>query len=138
MSAIDFAALLREKGLRATTGRLALLRTLAEQDAPASIERIAELLPARLDTVTLYRALEALRTAGLVERTDLGHGHAHYELLAGRPHHHHAICRSCGTVEDVEIPHAARPEKEAEARTKRFAAIDSYALEFYGTCVACA
>lgn len=138
MTPIDFPDLLRQSGLRATLGRTKLLEALAAEAKPITIEKLKKKLADRLDTVTLYRALEALREARIVERMDLQHGHAHYELIVGRPHHHHAVCRSCGTIEDIEIPHAAKPEKEAERRAKKFSVIDSYTLEFFGLCTSCA
>lgn len=135
---MDFPALLRENDLRATPGRLQVLEILSYEKHPVTVDRIKEKLSSSLDTVTLYRTLETLRVARIVERTDLQHGHAHYELIVGRPHHHHAVCRSCGLIEDIEVPHPAKPERQAEQATKKFSTIDSYALEFFGTCISCA
>ncbi|MFZ1987552.1 MAG: transcriptional repressor [Minisyncoccia bacterium] len=137
MAPIDFSHLLRKGGMRATEGRVQLLKVLAEEKKPVTIEELKKKLSGHLDMVNVYRALEALKKAGIVERMDFQHGHAHYELVAGRPHHHHAICRSCGTIEDIEIPHSAKPEKEAERRAKKFSIIDSYSLEFFGLCTSC-
>ena len=136
-ASLDFPTLLRKSGLRATDGRIQLLRTLAREKKPITIDALKEKLGNNFDTVTLYRALEALKSARIVERMDLQHGHAHYELLAGRSHHHHAVCRSCGSVEDIEVPHATRLEKEAERNAKKFAVIDVYSLEFFGLCNNC-
>lgn len=137
MAPIDFPTLLRNSGLRATAGRVQLLKILSREKRPVTIDHIASKLTGALDTVTLYRALEALKAARIVERVDLQHGHAHYELLIDRPHHHHAVCRSCGMIEDIEIPHVLQPEKEAERRAKKFSVIDAYTLEFFGQCVHC-
>jgi len=137
METIDFPGLLRQSGLRATAGRIRLLEVLSAEELPVTIEKLKKKLVGHLDMVNLYRALEALREARIVDRMDLQHGHAHYELVVGRPHHHHAVCRSCGTIEDIEIPHAAKPEKEAECRAKKFSVIDSYTLEFFGLCINC-
>ena len=134
---LDFPALLRKSGLRATGGRIQLLKALAREMKPITIDELKEKLGDDLDTVTLYRALEALKSANIVERMDLQHGHAHYELLSGRSHHHHVVCRSCGAVEDIEVPHAAQLEKEAERYAKKFAVIDAYSLEFFGLCNNC-
>lgn len=135
---MDFPALLRENGLRATAGRISLLTALEREQKPITIDELKGKLTDRLDTVTLYRALEALCLVRIVERTDLQHGHAHYELLAGRTHHHHAVCRGCGIIEDIEVAHAPEPEKEAASKAKGFAVIDAYTLEFFGLCRACA
>lgn len=133
----DFATLLRENGLRATPGRLALLTVLAKETRPRSVEDLLQALQGDMDKVTLYRALEALRDAGIVARVNLEHDHAHYELLVGRPHHHHAICRGCGHVEDIEVPHAPALEREAHKRTRGFSHIDRHSLEFFGLCRSC-
>lgn len=133
---MDFPLLLRENGLRATPGRIQVLTALTREKHPVTVDALNEQLD--IDTVTLYRTLESLKAARIVERTDLQHGHAHYELIVGRPHHHHAVCRSCGTIEDIEVPHPKDPAKDAERVAKRFAFIDAYALEFFGTCTRCA
>ena len=138
MAPLDYPALLNARGLRATAGRVELLKALSREKSPVTIDHLAKKLADHPDTVTLYRSLEAFTNAGLVERSSLGHTHAHFELCIDRPHHHHAVCRSCGKVEDIEIPHAAQPEREALRQTKGFASIDSYTLEFFGQCVRCA
>lgn len=129
---------LRDAGLRVTPGRVALLRALANEPKPVPVEMLAKALKGALNHVTLYRALEAFESAGIVTRAGLGHEHAHYELLLGRPHHHHAVCKSCGHIEDIEVPHTPSPEKDAQRRAKGFASIDRYSLEFFGTCISCA
>jgi Fur family ferric uptake transcriptional regulator len=123
--------------LRATPGRIQLLEALSKEAAPLTIEEIGARADSSLNAVTLYRALEALAGEGIVVRSDLQHGHAHYELAAGRKHHHHVVCKNCGRVEDIEVTHAAQPEREALRRTKGFASIDAYALEFFGVCIQC-
>lgn len=130
--------MLKDAGLRVTPGRVRLLDALASERVPRTVDELRKKLGGTMNEVTLYRALEALAENGIVERADLRHGHAHYELSVGRAHHHHAVCRSCGAIEDVEIPHPKEPAKEAERATKRFARIDSYALEFFGICNRCA
>ena len=129
--------LLRDAGLRATPGRLALLAVLTKESKPLTVPQIEARMKGRLNQVTLYRALEALAASGIVARVNLDHDHAHYELAAGRPHHHHAVCSDCGRVEDIEVPHARLTEKAA-AGAKGFATISRYSLEFFGLCRSCA
>jgi len=135
---MEYHALLRGAGLRATPGRVALLTLLSRAAAPLTATEIEKKLKGKMNQVTVYRAVEALAASGIVRRVNLEHDHAHFELVHGREHHHHAVCRSCGRVEDIEVPHAARPEQEALKRATQFAALDSYALDFFGTCKACA
>lgn len=137
MTTLNHEQILRDAGLRVTPGRIALLHALAKESKPVPVEKLAKSLKGELNQVTLYRALEAFEGANIVTRAGLGHEHAHYELLLGRPHHHHAVCRTCGHVEDIEVPHGPSPEKDAERRAKGFASIDRYSLEFFGTCHSC-
>src|SRR5207253_10274572 len=59
---------------------------------------------------TVYRSLESLVQLGLVQAVDLGDGERRYEVVAPGEHHHHLVCKNCGTsthldsclVEDIE------------------------------------
>jgi Fe2+ or Zn2+ uptake regulation protein len=91
-----YANMLRERGFRATYGRVALLEALANAKKPLSVEGAAKAIKGKLDLANAYRALEALASAGLVQRVDVGHQHMHYELAVLTPHHHHYVCADCG------------------------------------------
>jgi Fe2+ or Zn2+ uptake regulation protein len=124
--------------LHVTKNRIDILKVLELQPKPISVPRLKELLGSSVQTVTLYRSLEVLQRANIVHRSGLGHDHAHYEVVVGRPHHHHAVCTSCGLVEDVEVPHAESPQQDALKATKQFSTMTHYSLEFFGTCKTCA
>lgn len=130
---INPTTLLREAGMRATPGRVALIEVLAKESKPASVQQIERKLKGVMNQVTLYRALEALAAAGIVSRVNLEHDHAHFELLTGRPHHHHVICRNCGHVADIDLAHEHFPER----RVPGFAKIERYSLELFGICTKC-
>jgi Fur family ferric uptake transcriptional regulator len=132
------AGLLKEAGLKATPGRLALLEHLRSQSKPMTIKEIHTGLKGQLDQVSIYRAVEALTEKGIVRRVDLRHPHAHYEMSMGRAHHHHIACSVCGRVEDVEDCETEGLEYRVLKASKQFANIQSHALEFYGVCKACA
>lgn len=132
-----YAALLRKAGLRATPGRILLLNVLEKEPKPLTVYQVEEKLKGAMNQVTVYRSLDALYRAQIVRRVNLEHDHAHFELAAGREHHHHAVCRDCGYIENVEIPHTPNPEKEAYKRTKGFSFLDTYSLEFFGLCKKC-
>ena len=85
---------LRQAGSRATPGRLALLEVLERVRRPLSIGELEVKCPG-LNEATLYRAAEALASAGLLRRGMRQDGVAQYEY-AGRPHHHHMVCSDCG------------------------------------------
>ncbi|GMA32629.1 Fur family transcriptional regulator [Litorihabitans aurantiacus] len=102
MEALD-TALLRDRGLRATRPRLAVVATLRRLPH-ASAEEIARDVRTSLDSVStqaIYDVLNALTDAALVRRVDpTGARSARYELDLG-DNHHHLVCRRCGLIVDV-------------------------------------
>jgi Fur family ferric uptake transcriptional regulator len=133
----DFKELLKGVGFKATPGRLLLLEALQKELEPLPVLEIQKKLKNKLNEVTLYRALEAFATAGLVRRVDLNHDHAHYELAVGREHHDHVVCTDCGIIEDIEGCALVPLEKRALTQSK-FKSIYSHNLEFFGLCRSCA
>ncbi len=136
-TSIEYTDLLRDAGLRATPGRILLLQVLEREPKPLTVYQIEKKLDGKVNQVTIYRSLDALYKAQIVKRVNLEHDHAHFELAAGREHHHHAVCRNCGYIENIEIPHAVKPEREAMKQTERFSFLDTYSLEFFGLCKKC-
>ncbi|MFO0704622.1 MAG: transcriptional repressor [Candidatus Andersenbacteria bacterium] len=135
------AGLLRSAGCKATPRRIGLLRILAADQTALSIAELQQKLKSLRQSVnqtTIYRALEDLMRAGLVRPVNFEHQHAHYELIAQKPHHHHVICKSCGLVEDVEACNARPLEKQILKHSKNFSSISTHALEFFATCTSCA
>jgi Fe2+ or Zn2+ uptake regulation protein len=132
-----FDELLRECGLKATSRRRMVLHALAAEKSPLSAAAIHRKLRQRMDLATVYRTLLTLTGAGIVHEVNLRHAHAHYELRAGREHHHHVVCTGCGKVADVGLC-ASGLEKKALKAVRGFASVDEHALEFFGTCKNCA
>jgi Fe2+ or Zn2+ uptake regulation protein len=131
--------LLRTAGLKSTAPRRALLAALMRAARPLSIANVLkELGRASVDTVTAYRALRAFEKAGLVRRVDLGHRHAHYELVGAQGDRHHVVCLSCGTTEPFEGCDAAHLVKEALAQVRGFRTVTGHSLALYGLCNTCA
>lgn len=126
---------LRAAGLRATRQRIALLTLLKKGSVPQTVEELVRNGKGEFDTATAYRMLEAFAAAGLARRVVLTHDRALYE--AAGAHHHHAICRVCGRIVDVEacLP---RTLDERVREAAGFARIDDHALEFLGVCRPCA
>jgi len=129
--------LLKETGLKATPGRIALLRFLQSEKNPLTVKEITKGLGETLDQVTVYRALEVLAEKGVIRKVDMRHPHAHYEMVIGRAHHHHLICTRCERVEDVPHCETGGLEYRVLQSSKEFATIESHALEFYGVCKKC-
>jgi Fur family transcriptional regulator, ferric uptake regulator len=133
-----YRATLQTKGLKATTFRLQLMSLLTHTSHPLSAQEIrTKWKEGRIDSVTLYRALDALVEASLVRCVDLQHGHVDYEIIAGGEHHHHLVCTGCGTIEDFIGCPAETIEKLALKRSSTFASVKEHSFEFFGTCKTC-
>lgn len=128
---------LKATGLRKTAHRLALLGTLATATGPKTAEELHARMEA-IDLVTVYRNLQSLTSAGLVREVRFKDAALRYELADEHAHHHHVVCKECGTVDELEDCGAEALEKKALIASKRFASIDEHSLEFFGTCRACA
>jgi Fur family ferric uptake transcriptional regulator len=100
---LPLADQLRRAGLRATAVRVALLQTVRHGDH-LGVEAVAAGVRARVGHVSLqavYEALHALTAARLVRRIEPAGGSPRFEGRVG-DNHHHLVCRSCGTVVDVD------------------------------------
>ena len=126
---------MKERALRVTAPRLAMLNILAAATRPLSAEEIhAAAGDGTLDLVTVYRSLGALDEAGIVQRHPLERGRSLYALVAPGHHHHHVICRRCGSIE--RLPGCDTSRLEAAARGKGFSDL-THIMEIYGICPTC-
>jgi Fur family transcriptional regulator, stress-responsive regulator len=102
-STSDYAEQLRAAELRVTRPRVAVMEAVhAHQHADT--ETIFGAVRAGLPDVSrqaVYDVLNALTTAGLVRRIQPSGSVARYEARIG-DNHHHVVCRSCGTIADVD------------------------------------
>ena len=99
----DFPQLLRDAGLRVTRPRLAVLDALVElahADTESVITAVRRELP-EVSHQAIYDSLRALTAAGLARRIQPSGSVARYEIRVG-DNHHHLVCRSCGTITDVD------------------------------------
>ncbi|MGH8892052.1 MAG: Fur family transcriptional regulator [Actinomycetes bacterium] len=130
------AAGLRTAGLRVTRPRLAVMAVLAEQPH-AQVEPVVAAVRDEIGSVSVqavYDVLRVLGAAGLVRRIDLAGAASRYELRVG-DNHHHAVCRSCGTIEDVDCAVGAAPCLDpGEARGF---VVDEAEVTYWGTCPSC-
>jgi Fur family ferric uptake transcriptional regulator len=126
---------MKDKSLRVTGPRQAMLRVLSEAQQPLSAEEIhTRAGDGTLDLVTVYRSLGALEEAAIVQRHPLERGRSLYALPAAGHHHHHVICRRCGRID--RLPGCDTTAVEAAARNQGYAEL-THVLEVYGICPAC-
>ncbi|HZY96047.1 MAG TPA: transcriptional repressor [Candidatus Cybelea sp.] len=106
-------------------------RFLSAAEIHQQLKRAGE----RVSLSTIYRTLDRLRAKGdVTARTD-SEGEATYMLCEPERHHHHAICATCGRVEDVDC--AAMEQFAKSLRKIHGFELDGHALEFFGRCRAC-
>jgi Fur family transcriptional regulator, stress-responsive regulator len=130
------AAELRGAGLRVTAARVAVLQSVRDGDH-LGVEAIATAVRDRVGHISLqavYEALHALTAAGLVRRIEPAGSPARFEGRIG-DNHHHVVCRSCGTVADVDCAVGEAPCLTAS--DDRGFAIDEAEVIYWGQCLAC-
>jgi Fe2+ or Zn2+ uptake regulation protein len=127
---------LRARGLRVTPQRLAIARALRELDGHVTAETVFGHVSAQMPGVslpTVYAALELLQQLGLIRRVATEGG-----TVVWDPHvhdHHHAVCRSCGVIVDVDAA-LDRDDVVAAAQAAGFA-VDDAQLVVRGLCSDC-
>jgi Fur family ferric uptake transcriptional regulator len=128
---------LQEIGYRLTPQRMMILEAIADSDGHTSAEEILESVQAvypYLDISTVYRTLDLLKTLHLVSETNLGRGHAQYELLS-KGLHHHLICTECGKILDVDNTFLDPLRRSVQDTYDFHAEIEHLAI--FGICGAC-
>lgn len=134
--AADPVALLRERGVRVTAQRLAVLRAV-EAHPHVCADDIAGEVRSEIGAISrqsVYDALAALEEAGLVRRIQPAGSPARFETRV-RDNHHHLICRSCGSVVDVDCTVGLAPCLTASDDAGY--QIDEAEVAFWGTCPDC-
>jgi Fur family ferric uptake transcriptional regulator len=106
-------------------------RPLGAQELVAAVER----RDARIGRATVFRTLQSLQEAGIVQHVPLPGGQGGYLLCPTSGHHHHLVCQHCGQVEDLPED-AVAAFVDAVARQHGFA-VDHASFELSGTCAAC-
>jgi len=98
--------ILRRAGRRVTPQRLLILEAIREGGGHLDADEIYSLArrkAPRLSLSTVYRTINVLKEAGMIEELHLGEEHHHYELRE-KGEHHHFICQGCGKVVEFECP----------------------------------
>ena len=136
-STADLERRLRGASLRVTAPRLAVLAAVdahPHADTDSVIGAVRTGLPA-VSHQAVYDVLRALTAAGLVRRIQPSGSVARYEARVG-DNHHHLVCRSCGTIADVDCAVGEAPCLAA-SEDGGFV-IDEAEVTYWGLCRECA
>lgn len=128
--------MLRGAGLRVTRPRTAVLDAVHElphADTESIIGAVRRELP-EVSHQAVYDSLSALTEAGLVRRIQPSGSVARYESRIN-DNHHHAVCRGCGAIADVDcaVGHAPCLTASDDSGFR----IDEAEVIYWGLCPSC-
>ena len=107
---VDNDALLRRHGVQVTAQRLAVLRAVSDRPH-STADEIDKVVRAEIGSISrqaVYDALAVFTDKGLVRRIQPAGSPARFEARVS-DNHHHVICRSCGSVADVDCATGSAP-----------------------------
>jgi Fur family ferric uptake transcriptional regulator len=113
---------------------LAAVEAHPHADTDSIISAVRGHLPA-VSHQAVYDVLRALTAAGLVRRIQPSGSVARYEARVA-DNHHHLVCRSCGTIADVDCALGAAPCLTAS--DDRGFLVDQAEVTYWGVCPDCA
>lgn len=136
-SSSEYTDLLRAAELRVTRPRVTVLEAVhAHPHADTeSIFRAARAVLPDVSLQAVYDILAAFTDAGLVRRIQPSGHLARYEARVG-DNHHHAVCRSCGAIGDVDCAVGERPCLTASDNNGFI--LDEAEVIYWGLCPECA
>lgn len=86
-----------------------------------------------VNKTTVYRQIEKLLIDNIIIEVELGDGKKRYELKS-LDHHHHLVCKKCGSLEDIELDESVILNEVSKRTTFK---VESHNLEFFGLCRKC-
>jgi Fur family ferric uptake transcriptional regulator len=126
-------------GERTTRQRTAIVETmdaLPDFRSARQIHALLEVRGHRIGLATVYRTLHAMAERGECDvlRPDDGES-AVYRRCTRRAHHHHLVCRSCGSAVEVEGPQVEAWAADLAGRAGYTEV--THSVELFGTCGRC-
>ncbi len=125
---------LREKGLKITPQRIAIVELLSEY-GHLSIAKLYELVQKRFPSIslaTIYKNVNMMVMSNYLKEVKIIGEDSRYELNFGE--HSHLFCKKCGKVEDIRLDDNSLKE---QIKQKTDFIVDSSFLTFYGYCKDC-
>jgi Fur family transcriptional regulator, ferric uptake regulator len=113
------------------------LAALAATDSDFTAEELwhaVQQLEPRLGRATVFRTVERLVHASLLDRVEFGNG-THRYRVCGSQHHHHVTCQYCHRV--VEIDKCLPRDVFAAIAAATDFTLDGHSIELFGCCPAC-
>ena len=134
----DFQSVLKKLHLKVTPKRLAILEILKNESVYLSPEEVWRKLREQFSRVglpTVYRNLEELALGDVISKVTHPNRQLYYYFCLNPSHHHHFICLSCRTVEDIDFCMFRELEKRVKQELK--GRVVSHILQVNGLCKKC-
>jgi Fur family ferric uptake transcriptional regulator len=123
--------------VRSTKQRAAIAALLENVEEFRSAQELHDELRRRgegIGLTTVYRTLQTMAASGLVDTLRTDTGESVYRRCSAH-HHHHLVCRGCGTT--VEVQGGAAEKWAADvAREHGFTDV-THTIEIFGVCGDC-
>jgi Fe2+ or Zn2+ uptake regulation protein len=129
---------LREGGHRVTAQRAIILETIAHMDGHISAQQVYEGAHQRLpglNLATVYRTVESLHGAGLINMFSIAGEPMRFSLRNPEHPHSHLVCRTCGLIFELDTTEIETFAQVVEEETGF--RIDSGHLTLEGLCENC-
>ncbi len=134
---MDYEGILHAAGHRVTLQRVMILDAVCAGGGHTTLKEIFTRLhraDPTIDRSSVYRTLKLFIGLGLVVSAETATGEPVYEIPKPK-HHHHLICRTCGS--EQEIGDDAMAGMFALVGRRYGFTVDTDHLVLYGTCAAC-
>ena len=126
---------LARKNLKQTKQRQALIDVFIDLATHVSAEELhiaARTAGLDVGLATVYRTLNLLSDAGLVEQKQFSEGRFVYEIVEPGGHHDHLICLDCGAV--IEFANDEIERLQETVAAKHQFKLTSHRLDLFGHC----
>ena len=133
----ELTTVLRARGQRVTHPRILVHRHVRQTDKHVTAEQVHHALTQDLPSLsaaTIYSTLDVLEELGFVRRMSTPGGTTVFDSRV--EDHHHAICRTCGRIEDVDA-RVRTAAAEVAAQAVGFV-VEHGEVQLSGQCAACA
>ena len=132
-----FVKILKDKNLKVTPQRLAILKYLENHKTHPTADQIYKELKNKnpsLSKTTVYNSLDTLRQNNIIKSLTICGSEHRYDF--DHDMHHHFLCTKCGNIYDINFrcPNIKDIREEIESSGHRIDEVHGY---FKGTCKKC-
>ena len=125
---------LEEQSYRITPARLAVVKAVLARSGHFSVDDILGRVPG-VGRATVFRTMKLLSEMGMLCRVLLEDGSLRSRVSRRQGHHHHLVCVSCASVQELDA--CIAPDVLGDLAQSTGYEIEGHWLEFFGRCAAC-